>query len=871
MGDQVDVPCATLVEWVGCDAQLPGSGGLGQQVRDVCTVECAQNSESRCAPGTEPVAANATANISAWCRGCPAGRYSQRGARCEACPAGKYQDATGANLCYDCAVGQYQSQEGQVQCTRCHAHASTCSVEIHAMFGGLQERCESGATSANACTCEPGYIARVPGVCEACPFGGVCCLCKQTAGCYNSAYGTCDFDALMRNFEEFGHTCPGEDRCFSGTSVALPRPGYEYDLLVPGDAGFLLTAASMNQTGGVLLACNTMAAGQYKDTLQNSFAKQNCLGGPNNSCSEGHSGTLCATCDHGWYLTREGHCDKCLNPERSRIVVLTIGITVIFFAAPLSWGVLYWMVADKDSSQFLIYTRLLIDHFQLLSINTGIRAAWPWELLSIYHASESAGLNLDFLEMECAFGWRYAAKYNWFLMLPVFFFGEILLITGAVRLVCWYRIRAVQRYVQQMEEFALAEDAAKPLSEQKTRTLANAFAELDPEGDGFVTVDKLQELGRMCGVPLDAAIDVRNLLHYIDPMGTGRISSETWASFVAVSWYRLSQQTEAEAAEERRKDPLGTRLATSICRIFAELHLRTEGLIPLVPETTDNWEKVKDHAIQIFLMLMMMAYITLAKWGISVFDCFEQPNKPGTFNLDDAPYIQCFTSEWYKLSALGGFAILLYVIGLPILITYIFFANYMRLRMGDMQCLQRYGFLYKPYRSGSPGWEVVILVRKSLLVLLTKMRSQSPYMQGVWSLVVYAFVIVVQARVAPYRQLRHTNMANYFVSVNALAVFSSLIFTSNIPSKSQQAALLHINLVCMIAGWCYACCKFPKYATLSQTKPMCLLHGRFPTLADTTSRAPSPVGSYSIFWSMQMRLSSTCTSICAKNYTSSML
>jgi hypothetical protein len=159
-------------------------------------------------------------------------------------------------------------------------------------------------------------------------------------------------------------------------------------------------------------------------------------------------------CDPGWYLTRNGHCDKCVDQERSRIVVLTIGIVVIFFAAPLSWGVLYWMVADKESSQFLIYIRLLIDHFQLLSINTGIRTAWPWELQDIYHASESAGLNLDFLEMECAFGWKYSSKYNIFLMLPVFFFGEILLITSAVRLICYYRIREVSRYVAKMDLIA---------------------------------------------------------------------------------------------------------------------------------------------------------------------------------------------------------------------------------------------------------------------------------------------------------------------------------------------------------------------------------------------------------------------------------
>ena len=820
-GGQVDVPCEALVGWLGCDGQLPGGAAANAAtVRAACATECP--TDSRCAPGKTPVAANVSANISASCQSCAPGMYSRVGANCEACPPGKHQDTAGADRCFDCPVGRYEARHGQAECTQCPAHASTCKLVVHEEFGGLQERCESGAVSGDSCACRPGFLEQSSGVCEECPFGGVCCMCKDIAGCYDSAFGACDFDALMHNFREHGTACAGEGSCFSGTTVALPRPGYEYDVLVAGVAsdsfeldgdGDHWAAASVNQSGGLLVACNTMAAGRYKDTRQNSFDKQNCLGGPNNTCAKGHSGRMCAICDEDWYLTRQGHCEKCVNRQRSRIVVLTIGITVIFFAAPLSWGVLYWMVADKDSSQFLVYFRLLIDHFQLLSINTGIRAAWPWELQTIYRASESAGLNLDFLEMECAFGWKYEAKYNIFLSLPVFFFGEILLITSAVRLICWYRIRAVERYVQRMQAIAQDEDTVQTLSEQKSRTITAAFDELDPEGDGFITVDKLPELGRMCGLSLDAAIEVRNTLHYIDPQGSGRITKETWVSFVAVSLHGLTQPpqpNEATAVEEsQKKDPLGTRVATFVCRIFADLHVRTEGLIPLVPETTDDWEKVKDHAIQIFLMLMMMAYITLAKWGISVFDCFEQPNKPGTFNLDDAPYIQCFTSEWYRLSALGGMAILLYVIGLPIAITYIFFANYVRLRMGDMQCMQRYGFLYKPYRPGSPGWEVVILVRKSLLVLLTKLRSQSPYMQGVWSLLVYAVVIMTQSRVAPYRQLRHTNMANYFISVNALAVFSSLIFTSNIPTKEQQTALLHINLVCMISGWIYAC-----YATL---------------------------------------------------------
>lgn len=389
----------------------------------------------------------------------------------------------------------------------------------------------------------------------------------------------------------------------------------------------------------------------------------------------------------------------------------------------------------------------------------------------------------------------------------MFFFAEVALITSVVRLICWFRIKDVEHYLHHMHEIKLSLREST-VSEQKTRSIEAVFDELDPEADGYITIatGTLAELGRMCGLTsLESAIKVRNTVHYIDPNGTGRIKKPAWVRFVAISLRSELQEEEAKREERAKKAPCGTRFAIWVCGVFAKVNEGTEGLIPVVPETPDDWEKVKDHAIQIFLMLMMMAYITLAKWGISVFDCFEQPNKPGTYFLDDAPYIECYTSEWYMLCALGGFAVTIYVIGLPILITYIFFSNYVRVRMGDMQCMQRYGFLYKPYRPGSPGWEVVILVRKSLLVLVTKLRSQSPYMQACWSLFIYAGVMMLQASVSPYRQKRHTNMANYFLGVNALAVFSSLIFTSNIPTDAQQQTLLHVNLFAMVAGWGYAC------------------------------------------------------------------
>jgi hypothetical protein len=41
---------------------------------------------------------------------------------------------------------------------------------------------------------------------------------------------------------------------------------------------------------------------------------------------------------------------------------------------------------------------------------------------------------------------------------------------------------------------------------------------------------------------------------------------------------------------------------------------------------------------------------------------------------------------------------------------------------------------------------------------------------------VYFPVLMMQSRAAPYKQMRHSNMANYLLAVNMLATFSSLAF-----------------------------------------------------------------------------------------------
>ena len=114
---------------------------------------------------------------------------------------------------------------------------------------------------------------------------------------------------------------------------------------------------------------------------------------------------------------------------------------------------------------------------------------------------------------------------------------------------------------------------------------------------------------------------------------------------------------------------------------------------------------------------------------------------------------------------------------------------------------QRYGFLYKPYTAEAAYWEVVILVRKALLQLVARFTTTRPYVQGCLSLSVYFPILIIQARVSPYRQMRHTNMANYLLAVNMLATFSTLVFSGDVLSERAKAVLLVLNLLTMFAGW----------------------------------------------------------------------
>ena len=349
-------------------------------------------------------------------------------------------------------------------------------------------------------------------------------------------------------------------------------------------------------------------------------------------------------------MTPDHICKVCSDPAASRTFITWFFFIIIFVGIPGAYVGLYIMVADKNSSQWLVYFRLLVDHMQLLSINTGIKTSWPWHMQTIFKVSDSANMNFDYLELECGFGFDYTAKYFIFLGLPVLFFVEMILITLFMRCLAHNAISAHKE--AQAEKIRSRSNRIVPPGELET--IMDAFAHVDHDKNGYINAHELGDLIHEIekGGHSETEYEVHEILHELDQDHDGRVHPEEF-----IEWYRLNVDSGGEVHHDDA-NVLAKKNMSKMNLLIGTISDKTGGLMPNVPSTEQEWETFKDHIIQIFVMSLLFMYVTLAKYGISIFDCFRQPNDPSSLFLDDAPSITCLDStKWWILSAVGGWAI----------------------------------------------------------------------------------------------------------------------------------------------------------------------------------------------------------------------
>ena len=84
-------------------------------------------------------------------------------------------------------------------------------------------------------------------------------------------------------------------------------------------------------------------------------------------------------------------------------------------------------------------------------------------------------------QVQCAFGVDYSSRYYIHLLLPLFFFAEILGIVVFIWLISTARIRAVESAKARPKRYRTLESA-------ELQRLHDAFIEVDEDKDGFCNV-----------------------------------------------------------------------------------------------------------------------------------------------------------------------------------------------------------------------------------------------------------------------------------------------------------------------------------------------------------------------------------------------
>jgi hypothetical protein len=120
-----------------------------------------------------------------------------------------------------------------------------------------------------------------------------------------------------------------------------------------------------------------------------------------------------------------------------------------------------------------------------------------------------------------------------------------------------------------------------------------------------------------------------------------------------------------------------------------------------------------EKALSVYMFLLTGMFTFISSTSFSPFRCY--PQEDGSFTLISNPTQDCFGPEWKSHSWVIAIAIL-QIILIPIALIYILSRH--KENITNNVYLWRYGLLFRSYKPEYFYWEVLIMLRKTMLVFL---------------------------------------------------------------------------------------------------------------------------------------------------------
>jgi uncharacterized membrane protein len=207
----------------------------------------------------------------------------------------------------------------------------------------------------------------------------------------------------------------------------------------------------------------------------------------------------------------------------------------------------------------------------------------------------------------------------------------------------------------------------------------------------------------------------------------------------------------------------------------------------------------------IFILLLKMIYINVAKRAMELFDCNYDPITGNSY-FEPEPNRICYREWWMRMMPYGVAAVGAYVVGIPLLFLFLFLKRrkYLYIPLNKRTRLQQFivQITYKKnseFREEVEHWNVVLLVRSFLIICCMLFFGQSVPFQAVMLIIFFLLFFGGHVRVYPYK-IPTLNMLEGITTFSSMLVLlCGLMFYVQQFRASAQIKALSYSVIAIIA------------------------------------------------------------------------
>ena len=203
--------------------------------------------------------------------------------------------------------------------------------------------------------------------------------------------------------------------------------------------------------------------------------------------------------------------------------------------------------------------------------------------------------------------------------------------------------------------------------------------------------------------------------------------------------------------------------------------------------TIESYTGLKREVYTTIIVLFFLVYPTIVNIMFSNFSCIKIDKMNSYLNVNTS--LECWDLNHKKYSFIVVIpSILLWVIGIPTILLILMTKNRRRLHLDYYRVV--FGFLYNGYKQSRYYWEINIMYRKILLIMITVFKiSQAHVLQALNLIIVLIASIYLHYIYSPYNLSELNNMEMQALNIAALTIYFGLYYLSKSIGKEIQILL----------------------------------------------------------------------------------